>query len=387
MAERDWRDSNGDPSRSLTGDSGHPFLTQRGLWLQQNSRVDLPQGIGMPSAMPGGGISGGGISGVADSVESSPDATISNSPLLGRFQEAPLSAGSLQNLRPAEFFPNMATLRRGPLNQHMISALATDPIWRDRRALRFSSPEMVNELQESHRIIADASRAVGKMVIRLAGKPASQFASGSAFITGPNTIMTCAHNLFDSNERRWSAGLEFYPSYDFYSTQSRPACRIVSGIIPRAYLNNPLSNHDIAICRVDQNIGDLLGVELPPMEIKDIEFFDRHVVDIMGYPAGSGFDFGKQLWRSRGRFLFGVRGGADDDYSPSLATDFGGGASGCPWVHYDPSRQRAVAVGITSGHARLRHDPAEPNLMSLTSPLFSSRTLDRLNDDFVQHVF
>lgn len=389
MAERDWQNSGNQTQQSLTGDSGHPFLTQRGLWLQQNSRVDLPQGIALPSNFPGGSGAGGSsdipVSGSWIKTETDPNSK--EPPLLGRFRDEPLNEGSLQNLQPAEHFPDVASLRRGPLTQHYASALASDRIWDDRSTLPLSPSITPKELNQANRAFAHAARAIGKMVIRLAGKPASQFASGSAFVTGPNTIMTCAHNLFDSNERQWSAGLEFYPNYDFYSNEPRPACRIVSGIIPRAYLDNPLSNHDIAVCRVDQNIGDLIGAELPPMELNDIGFFDRNIVDVMGYPAGSGFDFGKQLWRSRGRFLFGVRGGVDDDFSPAVATNFGGGASGCPWVHYDRNRQQAVAVGITSGHARLRYDPAEPNLMSLTSSLFSSRTLGRLNDDYIEHSF
>jgi hypothetical protein len=248
------------------------------------------------------------------------------------------------------------------------SALATDSIW------EASDPDSI-------------SRAIGKLIIRLPGQQTGPFASGSAFVTGPNTIMTCAHNLFDSNERVWSRGLEFYPGYDFYSSERRPACRVVSGTIPRAYLDNPLTNHDIATCRVDVNIGDLIGTELPIQPLMNIDFFDTHHVDIIGYPAGSGFDFGKQLWRSRGHYLFGVSGGGGDDFAPTIATNFGGGASGCPWVYRDPISGRHVAVGITSGHAKLKHDLAEPNLLSLTSALLTDRNLDRLNEEFVEHQF
>jgi hypothetical protein len=93
------------------------------------------------------------------------------------------------------------------------------------------------------------------------------------------------------------------------------------------------------------------------------------------------------LWRSRGHYLFGVSGGGGDDFAPTIATNFGGGASGCPWVYRDPISGRHVAVGITSGHAKLKHDLAEPNLLSLTSALLTDRNLDRLNEEFVEHQF
>ncbi|SMP65672.1 hypothetical protein SAMN06265222_109120 [Neorhodopirellula lusitana] len=354
-------------SRSLTGVS-HEFLTPRGLWLQQNSRIDMADGIALPSTIPGENF------------------IPSDQPLLGRIDDQPLDPGTLQNLRPARRYPNSAKLRTGPLTPLFVAALADGPIWKTPQAW----PAGYEPTQSERTIPADLASvapAIGKLAIRLPGKQAGQTASGSAFITGPNTIMTCAHNLFDSNERQWSQGLEFHPGYDFYSPHQRPTCQIVSGMIPKAYLDNPLTNNDVAICRVDCNIGDIMGAELPIQEIDNVGFYDDRWVDILGYPAGSGFDFGKQLWRSRGRFLFGVSGGGEDDYSPVVATHFGGGASGCPWVYYDPDKKQHVAVGLTSGHARLRYNPSEPNLMTLSSSLWTSRTLERLNNESVEHRF
>ena len=364
---------------SLTGDP-NSFLTPRGLWLQQNGRVDLPMGAPLPSTIPGN-----------DSRQWMSDdqgfSTPAEQPLLGRFDDRPLDAGTLQNLRPAERYPNPAKLRSRPLTPLYVAALANEPIWTSPESWPAGYTPNQADLTGTSNAIGSVAKAIGKIVIRLPGKHAGQVASGSAFVTGPNTIMTCAHNLFDSNERQWSQGLEFYPGYDFYSSNPLPACRVISGVIPAAYLENPLTNHDIAICRVDCNIGELVGTELAPFQIDNIDFYDRHWVDIMGYPAGSGFDFGKQLWRSRGRFLFGVSGGGEDEYAPAIATHFGGGASGCPWVHFDTQRQQHVAVGVTSGHARLRYDTGEPNLMSLTSALFTGRNLERLDDAFIEHTF
>ncbi len=121
--------------------------------------------------------------------------------------------------------------------------------------------------------------------------------------------------------------------------------------------------------------------------IVESDFFDNAKVAIVGYPAGSGFDFGKQMWQSVGDYLFGHSNGPSDDDSPVLATDFGGGASGCPWIIKDTETGEYRAVGVTSGHAKLRYLRGEPNLASLTSPYFSHRMFSHLNDNAVFHDF
>ena len=107
---------------------------------------------------------------------------------------------------------------------------------------------------------------------------------------------------------------------------------------------------------------------------------------VVGYPAGSGFDFGKQLWQSRGEYLFSRRSGPDDDYSPVVASTFGGGCSGCPWLVRD-KQGNLVAVGASSGHAKLRYEPGEPNLTSLASPFFGPKMFAELENDCVFHQF
>lgn len=117
------------------------------------------------------------------------------------------------------------------------------------------------------------------------------------------------------------------------------------------------------------------------------DFFDNPKVAIVGDPAGSGFDFGKQMWQSVGDYLFGHSNGPSDDYSPVLGTDFGSGASGCPWIIKDTETGKYRAVGVTSGHAKLRYLRGEPNLASLTSPYFSHRMFSHRNDHAVFHDF
>ncbi len=106
---------------------------------------------------------------------------------------------------------------------------------------------------------------------------------------------------------------------------------------------------------------------------------------IVGYPASSGFDFGKQMWQSRGDYLFGQSNRPGGDYAPAMATDFGGGASGCPWLVKEPFTGEYVAIGVTSGHAKLRYLRGESNLMSLVSPYFGPRLFDLLENDRVYH--
>jgi hypothetical protein len=210
---------------------------------------------------------------------------------------------------------------------------------------------------------------------------------GSAWVTGPNTIATAAHNLFDSNRRTWSLALEFHPGYDFYSDRKLPTCRITSCLVPKGYLDNPTTNRDVATCLVDKPIGELIGAQIPMKPILQSDYFDHAKVAIVGFPSGSGFDFGKQMWQSVGEYLFGHSNGPGDDYAPVIATSFGGGASGAPWIVKDPETDEYQAVGVTSGHAKLRYVRGEPNLATLTSPYFGSRMFNALNDHAIFHDF
>ena len=81
----------------------------------------------------------------------------------------------------------------------------------------------------------------------------------------------------------------------------------------------------------------------------------------------------------------GQSNGPDEVFVPVMASDFGGGASGCPWVAQID--ERLVAVGVTSGHAKLRYAPEDMNLMSLTSPLLTDDLFDQLSDNHVFHEF
>lgn len=230
-------------------------------------------------------------------------------------------------------------------------------------------------------------RAIGKLFIQTSPDPRRELATGSAWISGPSTIVTSAHNLYDVSNRAWSTALEFHPGYDYYSAQSRPTCRVTSCYIPQAYFDNPATNHDIGVCFVDRNMGDIVNASIEMIPVDSNAFFDQTPVAIVGYPAGSGFDFGKQMWRSVGDYLFGRGNSPGDDYAPAMATDFGAGASGSPWIVKSTATGQYAAVGVTSGHAKLRYVRGEPNLMSLTSPFFGDRLFDRLNDDPVFHDF
>ncbi len=327
----------------------HPFLTPKGLRLQlQGRRVDSVVPMPMP-VYP---------SDYVPRRDDDPEVVEPIDPFeFDRGVNQPLI-----NIRPSAKFPNPAVLGDMSLAGHFRSGVV--------------SQTLVKELQ-----------AVGRLFIQTSSDAQRELASGSAWISGPSTIVTCAHNVYDFSNRQWSLRLEFHAGYDYYSPAKRPSCRVTSCYIPRSYMDNPATNHDIAICYVDRNIGDLVGSQFEMRSVPDNNFLDRNTVAIVGYPAGSGFDFGKQMRRSVGTYLFGQSAGGDTDFAPAMATDFGGGASGCPWLTKDPDSGETIAIGVTSGHAKLRYLRGEANLQSLVSPFFGAKLFDALADDPMYHDF
>ena len=359
------------------GDNDHPFLTPKGYRLQRQGRIgDAPPlphyAPGGASPMPGEIIDGEIVyldgfddQGPIDQsfVDPELDGSYSGSRYTRPYLSWKDSRGGIVNVRPSRKFPDTARLVRMPLTPYF----ETKPVRR---------PEQ------------SQLRAIGKLFIYNPTNPWGEPASGSAWIAGPSLLMTSAHNLYDVTTRTWARWLEFFPGYNYYSTSDRPSCRITSCHIPRGYFDNPKANFDIAMCYVDRNIGDIVDAMIPSYPIEDSSFFDDTATAIVGYPATSGFDFGKQLWQSKGEYLFCRNSGGNDEYSPVVATDFGGGASGCPWLVRDPrGKDQYVAVGATSGHAKVRFEPGEPNLMATMSPLFSKKMFDILRDDHVVHEF
>lgn len=339
------------------GGGSHPFLTEKGLRLQQlGPRTDNSLPMTMPAYPPMDSYGSGAIPIEVETAPTDP------------FDFRADADKPIHNVRPSRKFPDPAKLARTPLTRYFETA----PIVATK-----SSP----------------LRAIGKLFIQIASDARLPLAMGSAWITGPSTIATAAHNLYDVTTRTWSRALEFHPAYDYYKTGTSLSCRVTSCYLPRTYMSNPATNHDVAICYVDRNIGDIVGHAIEMETITDEDFFNDNPVAIVGYPAGSGFDFGKQLWRSRGEYLFGQGSGQingiDSDFAPVMATNFGGGASGCPWLAEDklagPGKYKAV--GVTSGHAKLRYARGELNLNSLVSPYFGPKMFDLLNDDQVFHEF
>ncbi|TWU60205.1 hypothetical protein Poly51_04800 [Rubripirellula tenax] len=334
-----------DSAGHSSGESEHPFLTAKGLRLQRLGRGG--DDFGVPMSMPVYPVESGAYPSAIDPFDFAAD-----------------KDKTIHNVRPSAAFPNIESLAQSPLT----------PYFQTRQVAR----PQANQL-----------RAIGKLFIQISGDTRLPLASGSAWITGPSTIATAAHNLYDSTTRTWSRALEFHPGYDYYAADERPKCRVTGGYIPRDYLTNPATNLDIAICYVDRNIGDVIGTQIRTQVINEADFFDRNRVAIVGYPAGSGFDFGKQLWQSEGEYLFGQSNGPDGDFAPVMATNFGGGASGCPWLVEDKTAGpgKYVAIGVTSGHAKLRYGRGELNLNSLVSPYFGPRMFDALDGDQVFHEF
>ncbi len=273
-----------------------------------------------------------------------------------------IQESALQNILPSRKFPNPSRLGMMPMTDHYESSLVTDP-------------------QKT------PLRAIGKLLIQATADASREPATGSAWIAGPSLVVTSAHNLYEFSTGTWASAVEFHPGFDYYSQEELPTCRITACSIPRGYMQNPATNDDIAVCFVDRNIGDIVGAEIPMRPVQSNDLFETTPVTIVGYPAGSGFDFGKQMWRSRGDYLFGRSSAPGGDYSPVMATNFGGGSSGCPWLIQDPDTKKLVSVGVTSAHAKLHYKKGEPNLMSLISPFFGSKLFNSLSDDHVFHEF
>ena len=330
------------PERS-SGDE-HPFLTPKGLQLQR-------QGRKLDSSVP-----------MSFPVYPHAEEKAAPIPRVDPFDFDEADDAPIYNLLPSAKFPQPEVLGHRPLTEFFKSRLVSNP--------------------QSSQL-----RAIGKLFIQVSPDPSAELATGSAWISGPSTIVTSAHNLYDFTSRSWSKAAQFYPGYDYYSPKPQPTCRVTSCYVPRSYFDNPTTNRDIAVCYVDRNIGDIVDAQIPMHPVDSIDMFNNTPFAIVGYPAGSGFDFGKQMWQSIGDFLFGHSNGPQDDYSPVTATNFGAGASGCPWLVKDPSTGKYVAVGLTSGHAKLRYVRGEPNLMSLASPSFGPNMFEQLNDSPIFHDF
>ena len=349
-------------------DDEHPFLTPKGMRLQRMGRKDTPVPMEFPSY-----------------------------PQLSPGQPPLDDSGFPQELPPE--FDNSHQWHNAVPVPHVDPfdfKLGQDtPIHNVLPSLKYPRPEVVGLTSLSDRYKtqlvtkpeASELRAIGRLFIQVNHDPLRELATGSAWITGPSTIVTAAHNLYDFTSKTWSHAVEFHPGYDYYSASEQPTCRITSCYIPRGYFDNPTTNNDVATCFVDRNIGDIVGAQIPMQPVVDNDMFNHTPVTIVGYPAGSGFDFGKQMWQSVGDYLFGRSSGPNDDYSPVMATNFGAGASGCPWIIKDPDSSSYVAVGVTSAHAKLRYVRGEPNLQSLTSPFFGQRMFDRLNGNPIFHEF
>ncbi|NND96439.1 MAG: hypothetical protein HKN47_03815 [Pirellulaceae bacterium] len=389
-----WR--NGPSGYPYSADQSHPFLTPNGYRLMQdrNRVVDaIPKAFPQyPSydylplegqfagevvgevvidghvIPPGYALIDGQVVPFHESDPPSAQPAPSPSPSPRAWDSSPAAAAQfaatdlLQNIRPSIEFPDPLLLTRTPLTSHF-------------QTQRVARPQ------------ASQLRAIGKLLIQVSSDPKAEPASGSAWIAGPSLIMTSAHNLYDFSTGTWAHSVEFLPGFDYYSDHRLPTCRITACSIPHGYFDNPTTNHDIAACFVDRNIGDMVGTQIPMRPVQDDGFFDRTPLRIVGYPAGSGFDFGKQMWESSGKYLFGRRSGPHDDYSPALATNFGGGSSGCPWLMEDSKTKKLVAVGVTSAHARMLYAKGEPNLTALVSPYFGAKLFDSLSDDHRFHEF
>ena len=350
----------------------HPFLTPRGLRLQQLGRVDqssprimpeytVPQSPPRPPGTPRPSPSG-----VPDPWQTAP--------VMDPFEFESLPPDQPIGVIPSRRYPDANVLTRMPLAETYHVA-------------KVSRPQISGDPSADGVDPAKPLAAVGKLFLQTSPRTDRGLATGSAWVVGPDTIATAAHNLFDSNSRTWTHGLRFHAAFDYYAERTRtpPPVRITAGSVPRRYLENPTTDADIAVCKTEFPIGDILGVNVPWLAVDDIEFYETHAVAIVGYPGTSGFDFGKQMWRSVGQYLFARQSSPGADPTPGMASSMGSGVSGGPWIVDVEDGYRAV--GVTSGHAKLHYVRGEHSLESLTTPMLSSRLIDQLQSDAVWHSF
>lgn len=158
--------------------------------------------------------------------------------------------------------------------------------------------------------------------------------SGTAWLIAPRIIMTVAHNLYEVNCRDESSNIVFHAG--FKSGTASEMYSVVNFKYVDAYPTNPASRNDVGIGILDRDAGSL-GLIPPSVPVVS----DLRKILAIGYPGNH--DNGQNMWMCEG------------EYSPELssndeivmASDFGGGSSGCPWIV--PTEQGFRAIGTQVG--------------------------------------
>ncbi|CAD73680.1 probable glutamyl endopeptidase [Rhodopirellula baltica SH 1] len=186
--------------------------------------------------------------------------------------------------------------------------------------------------------------AVGKILFRSARAGqcnVMEDAYGSAWAIGPRTIMTVAHNLYETNCAQFSSNIVFVPG--FGSDQPTALYSVVSYRFPSAYPEIPSSNNDVAICILDRDFDADVGFIEPLTH--QVVGGDRLLA--LGYPSNHSL---QNMWQCDGEFVTEL---SDPEDRIAMSSDFRGGSIGGPWALHvgETWRARGHQVGPYPGQA------------------------------------
>ena len=249
------------------------------------------------------------------------------------------------------------------------------------------------------RMLSSSERhsAVGHLKIRTLTNPEQpnpdlQFwieSHGTAWLIEDNEIFTCAHNLYDASANaqhlKWATEVFFAPGYDFYNTENA-VFKVVQAHIARDYtVDERRTPHtDVAVCRLERAVPNSVHIPIYDSQL-EYELFESLEIDVIGYPGGISFDFGRQQWANRGQHLWAERGLLTSPFAPVFASGLVGGASGAPWVAFHNGQE--TAVGMTIGPSSPSINPPNTNIMSTKSPLFGPEMVEQLRANGVNRAW
>ena len=151
--------------------------------------------------------------------------------------------------------------------------------------------------------------------------------------------MTVAHNIVEANCQSLSTNIVFVPGLG--NTDQVDPSRIYS-IVEKRYIEDypsiPSAANDVAICTLDRDISDVSD-PIPPILNPSFDF-ERCLA--LGYPSNHQPD-GNKMWQCNGEFMSGISSQSDRII---MASDFGGGSSGGPWVVETDEGWRALGLQV-----------------------------------------
>ena len=161
---------------------------------------------------------------------------------------------------------------------------------------------------------------------------------GTAWVIGNRTIMTCAHNIYESNCNAYSTNIVFNRAFNGTRNPQDMYSVVAYRIIPE-YPTVPSANNDVAVCIVDRDFPDDI-LRIPP--IINPSSSGYQTCKAVGYP-GNKPDGLNKMWSCDGDFMPQL---SDPDDRIVMASDFGGGSSGGPWVVQTNDGLRALGLQV-----------------------------------------